>query len=106
MLVDLTSPMICVDYEGGKVTTKVGDRAVEDEADTEMMILKPDGTVEVKKSSDGRKKVEDPKEMSDRDRREKEWYEWLAKIKKDTEEAGPTTGAGGNSGNFGGTPMP
>ena len=73
-----------VDYEGGKVKAKVGDRVIEDEADVEVMLLKPDGTLIVRNSGLDR-------ENKDRKERDDAWKKWLDEIRKLTEAAGALT---------------
>lgn len=85
LLVDFSTQSLVVDYEGGKVKTKLNDRTIEDEAELEIMVLNPDGSVSVKKSGDERK------ETDDRAKREKAWYDWLEQIRKDTDAAGALT---------------
>jgi hypothetical protein len=87
LLVDFSTQTLLVDYEGGKVKTKLGDRVVEDEADTEMMFLKPDGTVTVRNSGVDR-------ENADRKEREEAWRKWLDEIKQITNSAGALTNPG------------
>ncbi len=91
VLVDFTTPSICVDYEGGKKSRLFGDRTVEDEAGVEMLILDPDGTVRVRDSL---------VDMANEDRlaRVKSWDEWIERVKKDTEAAGQLGAPEGGSG--------
>jgi len=47
-----TNKSILVDFEGGKVRTKIGGKEVVDEVATEMLLLRPDGKLVVKRSLD------------------------------------------------------
>ena len=50
-LVDFSSRAVLVDFEGGKVTTKYGgSKSVAEDVGTEMLILRPDGRLQVRKS--------------------------------------------------------
>jgi hypothetical protein len=93
VLVDFTTSMLCVDYEGGKLSRVVGDRTIEDEGAVEMLILRPDGSVTVRNS------VMDA-DNPDRVERVKKWDEWIERVKKDTEAAGPLGAPMGGGGNF------
>lgn len=74
LIVDFTTDTLLVDYEGGKVRTTINDRTYTDEADTEIMLLKPDGTVIVRNAGLDR-------EDEDRKKREESWQKWLKEIK-------------------------
>jgi hypothetical protein len=95
VLVDFSTRFILVDYEGGKVRPQIGDRGIEDEASTEMLILRPDGTVILHDSA---------ADMADADRAEREnkWEEWLDTVKKITQQVGlPTAPGSGDQPGFG-----
>ena len=52
-LMDFTNNRsILVDFEGGKVRTRIGSREVTEEVATEMLVLRPDGKLVVKRSTD------------------------------------------------------
>ena len=53
VLVDFDHASLLVDYEGGKVRPQIADRGVDDEAVTELLILRPDGTLTVRSSRRG-----------------------------------------------------
>jgi hypothetical protein len=89
LLVDFTSDTLMVDYEGGKSRAKVGERIVEDEADVEVMMLKPDGTVIVRNSGRDREEIE-------RKAREEAWRKWLDEIRAQTEKLGQPGGSTGS----------
>ncbi|CAN5502256.1 hypothetical protein BH11PLA2_BH11PLA2_03640 [soil metagenome] len=96
LMVDFTTPTMLVDYEGGKVRYKMGDKTIDDEADVEMMLLQPDGSVIVRNSGVDKANAE-------RAKRDVEWRKWLDEIKSNTEKAGDLTqpntppGAGGRN---------
>jgi hypothetical protein len=94
LLVDFTTRNLLVDYEGGKVRPQVGDRSIDDEAGTELLVLRPDGSVVVRSS------VAD---MEDKDRRDrfKKWEEWLENVKKATEQRGQPFSPGEGDSGFG-----
>ncbi|HSQ56809.1 MAG TPA: hypothetical protein VLM40_13795, partial [Gemmata sp.] len=73
-LVDFTTRNILVDFDGGKVKTKSrkGEVAVDD-ASTEMLILRPDGQLEVKKSAEDENNPERKKYLTD-------WDTWVKKV--------------------------
>lgn len=94
LLVDFSTPYILVDYEGGKVRPVVADRRVEDEASSEMLVLRPDGSLTVHSS------LED---MADKDRTERnqKWEDWVKAVEEKTLQVGlPTQPGGDDSGKF------
>ncbi len=96
--VDFRTRHMLLDFEGGKVSEKVGGVSVTDDAATELLILREDGKLEVRKEA-----ADTP--STDRQMRDKAWKGWVAAVKKESE----TTGGGG-SGDFkpgrGDNPMP
>jgi hypothetical protein len=73
-LMDFTSnKSILVDFEGGKVKTRAGNRDIVDEVATEMLILRGDGRLVVKRSAE-----------ADEDKMRKElvgkWETWLKEV--------------------------
>jgi hypothetical protein len=90
MLVDLTTPNLLVDYEGGKVRTFLNNQDVRDEAAVDMLILTPNGLVVKNSAAD----MANP-ERADR---EKKWRDWIAKVEENTKAAGPTGGEAGDGG--------
>jgi hypothetical protein len=73
-LMDFTNnKAILVDFEGGKVRTRVGTKEVTDEVGTEMLVLRGDGKLVVKRSAD-----------TERDDTRKEivgkWEKWLKEV--------------------------
>ena len=77
-----------LDFEGGKTAESVdgGRTTVVDDAATELLILRADGKLEV------RKELADTT-APDRVARDKTWKEWIDTVRKQTEkEAGTTPG--------------
>jgi hypothetical protein len=96
--VDFTTNHVLLDFEGGKVNSKVGGQTVTDEAGTELLILREDGKIEV------RKEVVDA-ERKDRVGREKGWKDWIDLVKKSGPGNANGVGPGGFPGGRGsGTP--
>jgi len=90
-LVDFSSRSILLDYEGGKVTTRTasGRTLPTEEVATEMLIVRPDGKLVVRRSTD---------DQLDPTRKEHSsaWEAWLKRV-----ESRPTTSAGqGDSNQF------
>ena len=82
------SASILIDFDGGKVRPRVNDREVSDDADSELLILQPDGKVTVRNSgADG----------VNRDRKERDtvWTDWVARVKERRDVAVPATGTPG-----------
>ena len=94
VLVDFTTSMMCVDYEGGKAKQTFGQRNVEDESAVEMLILRPDGSIFVRNSAQDA-------EETDRVEREKGWNDWIKRVEDDTKTAGTLTNPMGTTGDFG-----
>ena len=98
-LVDFSTKSVLVDFEGGKVKTKVNvtfdakgnvvpqtsSRMVEEEAATEMLIVRPDGKLVVRSSRS---------DDADENRKDVElrWLEWLKQV--EARKAALTTGMG------------
>jgi hypothetical protein len=91
--VDFRTPHVLLDFEGGKKSVLFGSTTVTDDAGTELVILRSDGRVEV------RKEVEDTA-AKDRAAREAGWKAWVQKVKEKTptSASGP---AGPGTGDFG-----
>jgi hypothetical protein len=85
-LVDFSSQSILVDYEGGRIRTKLsgGRSPLEEDVATEMLILLPNGTLQYRNSQ-----VDERNE--NRLTFAGKWTSWL----KAVEATGGTTGAGG-----------
>ncbi|HEX4609079.1 MAG TPA: hypothetical protein VH092_12805, partial [Urbifossiella sp.] len=83
-LVDFSGRDILVDFEGGKVTTRVGSKTVVEEVSTELLIARPDGRLMIRNSAAD---MANPERRRDTD----EWHKWV----KDVESNQPGTGAGG-----------
>jgi hypothetical protein len=86
--VDFRTPHVLLDYEGGKTFAKVGNNTVQDEAATDLLILRDDGKVQVRKETDDT-------EQKDRVEREKGWKEWTDLVKKNSPQGNPSGGPGG-----------
>jgi hypothetical protein len=108
-LVDLSTPAVLVDFDGGKFRGQVGGVPVTDESDVEMMVVRPDGTVAIRNS------VMD-ESLPLREDRNKKWDDWLRRAEQtglsltsgpgSSGQGGfgrPGGGSGGGSGD-GGTP--
>ena len=73
-LMDFTNnKSILVDFEGGKTRTRVGTKEVNDEIATEMLVLRGDGKLVIKRSADA---------QADSDRKEivGKWENWLKEV--------------------------
>lgn len=84
-LVDFSSKSILVDFEGGKLNPKVGNRSLQtEEAASELLIVRPDGKLLVRRSD---------QDAADQNRKElaASWDAWLKKV--ETRPAG-TVGTG------------
>jgi len=88
-LVDFSSRSILVDYEGGRVRTKVGPgkSPIEEDVATEMLILTPDGAIQYR-NSQADERSENRLTFAGK------WKKWL----QDVEANGGTTGTGGGTG--------
>jgi hypothetical protein len=84
---------LLVEFEGGKIKTKVSDKEINDEAETELLIIRPDGKVQVRSTAQD---MADAQRVANTNR----WNSWLDLVRqrKDT-----GTRAGGNNpgGDFG-----
>jgi hypothetical protein len=98
--VDFRTRHVLVDFEGGRVKTRVDDRPVDDEAATELLILRDDGKLEV------RKELADAA-LPERTARDKNWKAWIAEVRKQSDAGGGTAPGGydpGRGGSPGGSP--
>ena len=82
------SPSILIDFDGGKVKPRVNDREVADDADSELLILQPDGKLLVRNSG---------ADTANRERKERDtvWTEWVARVKERRDVAVPGAGTPG-----------
>lgn len=89
--VNFRQPTILVDFEGGKSKLTVNGKEVLDEADSELLILQPDGKVSVRNSGIDAK-------LTDRTEREIIWKEWTKRVKerRDVAVPGGPPGSGGS----------
>jgi hypothetical protein len=91
-LVDLTTQAVLVDFEGGKFRGQINNNSVQDDADVEMLVVRPDGSVMVRNSATDTA-------FKPREDRQKSWDEW---IKKAEEQGSRLSQPGmGGSGGFG-----
>ena len=79
---------ILVDFDGGKVTTKVATKTVVEDVATELLIARPDGRLTVRSSRDD---MANPERIRDT----AEWNKWVRDV-----EAGPASTGGGGPGTF------
>ncbi|MGL4421923.1 MAG: hypothetical protein ACRCZF_14750, partial [Gemmataceae bacterium] len=94
LMVDFSTKAILADFEGGKLRPSIGNRNVDDDAGTEMLILLEDGRVTVKNSlKDGANK--------EREKREEGWVSWVRKVAEMTLKLGAPTDPNGSSGGSG-----
>ena len=103
-MVDFTTPMMLVDFEGGKVKAKVGDRIIEDEADEEIMLVRPDASGNLNTVMVRNSRVD--KENADRRLREDAWLYWLKEIRDASSRLGQPGAGGGSSDPFNTPPRP
>lgn len=89
---------VLVDFDGGKVTTRVGNKTAIDDVNTELLIVRPDGRLMVRSSKEDMANGERVRDVA-------EWAKWQS----DVENAAPVSGTGG-MGQFerpgSGTPVP
>jgi len=86
--VDFRTRHVLMDFEGGKASASIDGRTVSDDAATELLILRDDGKLEV------RKELADattPERMV----RDKNWKEWIAEVRKHSDGHGHSTAPGG-----------
>ncbi|MFO0938568.1 MAG: hypothetical protein U0798_18850 [Gemmataceae bacterium] len=90
-LVDLTTPAVLVDFEGGKFRGQVNNNSVQDESDVEMLVVMPDGSLSVRNSA-----VDEADQV--RTKRNKEWDEWLRKAEDQGNRLSQNSGGTGPGG--------
>ena len=89
------SSSILVDFDGGKSKSRINDKEVLDDADSELLILQPDGKLMIHNSgTDGENRL-----RTDRD---SVWTEWVKRVKsrKDFQAPGVGGPSGGGAGGF------
>ncbi|MCS7269483.1 MAG: hypothetical protein NZ703_00205, partial [Gemmataceae bacterium] len=86
-MVDFSTPAILVDFEGGIFRGRVANKDINEEAATEMLILRPDGKLEVRKSSVDQND-------SIRKRIAEMWNKWVKTAEKRHSDGGTTPGGG------------
>jgi hypothetical protein len=94
---DPGNPSALVDFDGGRVKARVGERVVTDDSASELLILRADGKLVVRNSA---------ADMADRERTERTrtWDEWLKRVKQRKGMAAPGQGPGGGPGGGFGRP--
>jgi hypothetical protein len=80
-IVDFTSPDILVDFSGGRVQTRVGQKTIVEDVGTEMLIVSPEGKLSIKKSL---------VDENDAKRREitSVWTKWVADVENKGKNVG------------------
>jgi len=91
--VNFRQSSILVDFEGGKSKLTVNGREVLDEADSELLILQPDGKVSVRNSGEDGK-------LTDRAERQIIWTDWIKRVKERRDVAVPGGIPGAPGGGF------
>jgi hypothetical protein len=84
-LVDFSTRSILVDYDGGKVTTKVGGKLITEDVASELLILRPDGKLIVKNS------LQDEDDPT-RKQIVSIWTKWVGEVEKRKVESSGGTG--------------
>ena len=84
-LVDFTTKAVLVDHEGGRVRTRANGRVYDEEVATDLLIARPDGTLEVRNT------LADA-ENKNRQEIAKNWEQWVKRVQESRPAAG--TGAG------------
>jgi hypothetical protein len=74
-LVDFSTRSVLVDFEGGKVTTKVGGKTITEDVASELLIVRPDGKLIVKSSLQDE---DDP----NRKKIVSIWTKWVGEVEK------------------------
>jgi hypothetical protein len=87
-MVDFSGRDVLVDFDGGKVTTKVGSKTVIEDVATELLIVRPDGRLTVRTSGADMGNPERVKDTA-------EWARWQRDVEAGVANTG--TGTGGTS---------
>jgi hypothetical protein len=100
-IIDFRTPHVLIDFDGGHVTTtvktgtgnNVSSTTQNDEAAADLLILRDDGKIEIRRESID---MANTNPLTPRAQREKTWEEWLARVRKsnDAETPGATPGTG------------
>jgi hypothetical protein len=98
-LVDFAGRDVLVDFDGGKVTTRVGTKVVVEDVATDLLIARPDGRLVVRNSAADTANEERKRDTA-------EWAKWVRDV-----EANQSSGGAGGPGGFerpgaGGVPPP
>ncbi len=84
-MVDFSGRDVLVDFDGGKVTTRVGSKTVVEDVATELLIVRPDGRLVVRNSREDMANGERVRDTA-------EWAKWQRDVEAN---AASTTGPGG-----------
>jgi hypothetical protein len=87
---------LLIDFEGGNFKTRINDKEVLDEAETELLILRSDGKVQVRSSATD---MADTQRVANNNR----WNSWLD-IVRQRKDSAAATGSAGAPGGFGRQP--
>jgi hypothetical protein len=79
-LVNFVTPDILVDFHGGRIQTRAGTKTFYEDAETELLIVSPEGKLTVKKSQIDEKD-------KDRNAIVSVWNRWVTEVEKRKEEA-------------------
>ena len=90
--INFRTNLVLIDFDGGKVTARQDGRTITDDSDSQLLILHPDGSLQVRDSG---------ADAKDRERAEraKVWDDWVAKVR--TQAQTPPAGLGGQGGRGG-----
>jgi len=90
-ILDFRTPDVLIDFDGGSVTTKAGSLSQKDDAAAELLILRDDGKIEVRKESTD---MANTNPLTFRAQREKGWDDWITRVRKQTDTTAPGTAPG------------
>jgi len=91
-ILDFRTRDVLIDFDGGHVSTKAGSSTQVDDAAADLLILREDGKIEIRKESID---MANTIPLTPRAQREKTWEDWLARVRKQSESTTPGTGAPG-----------
>jgi hypothetical protein len=74
-LVDFVTPDILVDFQGGRIPTRLGTKNVMEDVESELLIVSPDGKLTVKKSHNDEKDVVRQQILN-------VWTKWVTEVEK------------------------
>jgi hypothetical protein len=91
-ILDFRTRDVLIDFDGGRVTTNIkGGSTQVDDAAADLLILREDGKIEIRKESID---MANTNPLTPRAQREKTWDEWLARVRKQSEITAPGTPGG------------